>query len=103
MAAKKGSTEYYQDARGEWRWRMTNTDGKIVGAACEGYKDKGDCEKNAKRSKSAKDKWDFYQDKAGNWRWRRTASNGKIVGAASSGFGSKKAAEENAGAQGYSA
>lgn len=102
MAAKKADVEYYQDARGEWRWRMKDADGKIVGAACEGYNAKADCEKNARRGKNAKDKWDFYEDKAGRWRWRRTATNGKIVGAAAYGFSSKKAAETNAGLQGYS-
>lgn len=101
MAAKKGSVEYYQDKKGEWRWRMKDGDDKIVGTACEGYKAKSDCEANAKRGKRAKDKWEFYEDKSGAWRWRRMASNGKIVGAAQAGFASKKAAEENAAYQGY--
>ncbi len=101
MAAKKDQIEVYQDKRGEWRWRMTGPDGKVVGAACEGYSDKADCEKNAKRGKNAKDSWAFYEDKAGKWRWRRTASNGQIVGASPSGFMSKGDAEANASRQGY--
>ncbi|WP_108658776.1 DUF1508 domain-containing protein [Acuticoccus kandeliae] len=99
--AKKDAIELYQDKRGEWRWRMKAADGTLVGASCEGYKDKGDCESNAKRGKQAKDKWEFYEDKAGNWRWRRTASNGKIVGAALAGFKSRGDAEANALRQGY--
>ncbi|MBJ3775866.1 YegP family protein [Acuticoccus mangrovi] len=101
MAKKKDSVEIYQDKRGEWRWRMTSPEGQIVGAACEGYKDKGDCEANASRGKNAKDKWEFYEDKTGHWRWRRTASNGKIVGAAATGFPSRDDAEANATRQGY--
>jgi uncharacterized protein YegP (UPF0339 family) len=103
MAARKESIEIYQDKRGEWRWRMVDGEGKVVGAACEGYNAKSDCEANAKRGKNTKDTWDFYTDRAGNWRWRRTASNGKIVGAAPAGFKSKGDAEANASRQGYSA
>ena len=103
MAGKKETIEYYQDKRGEWRWRMLDGDGKVVGAACEGYNARDDCEKNAKRGKNAKDSWEFYEDRAGHWRWRRTASNGKIVGASPAGYGSKDAAVTNASRQGYSA
>jgi len=103
MASKKDSIEVYQDKRGEWRWRMIDGEGKVVGASCEGYSAKADCEKNAKRGKNARDTWQFYEDKKGNWRWRRVATNGKIVGAAPSGFKSRSEAEANAARQGYSA
>lgn len=101
MATKKDQIELYQDKKGEWRWRMKDPSGAVVGAACEGYKAKSDCEANAKRGKNAKDKWEFYEDKAGAWRWRRLASNGKIVGASPSGFKAREDAEANAGRQGY--
>ncbi len=101
MAAKKDSIEYYQDKRGEWRWRMVDGDGKVVGAACEGYTGRADCEANAKRGKKGKDSWEFYQDRAGSWRWRRTASNGKIVGASTTGFKERADAVANATRQGY--
>ena len=103
MASKSNKIELYEDKAGEWRWRMTDPEGAVIGAACEGYKNKSDCEKNAKRGKNAKDKWEFYEDKAGAWRWRRMASNGEIVGAASHGFTSQKEAESNAAHQGYTA
>ncbi|UOM32867.1 YegP family protein [Acuticoccus sp. I52.16.1] len=101
MATKKDQIQYYEDKAGEWRWRMVDADGTVIGAASEGYKDKADCEKNAKRGKNAKDKWEFYEDKKGAWRWRRMASNGQIVGAAPSGFKTRGDAEANAGRQGY--
>lgn len=101
MAAQKDKFEVYQDKRGEWRWRRLASNGKIVGASCEGYKAKSDAEANMKRGKKASDKWDFYKDKRGEFRWRRTASNGKIVGAASEGYRSKKDAEANAERQGF--
>ena len=101
MAAEKDKFEVYQDKRGEWRGRRMASNGKIVGAASEGYKDKKDAEANMKRGKNAKDKWEFYKDKRGEWRWRRKASNGNLVGAASEGYKSKKDAEANAARQGY--
>lgn len=103
MAGEKDKFETYQDKRGEWRWRRIATNGKIVGAACEGYKDKKDCVANMNRGSKAKDKWEIYQDKRGEWRWRRKASNGKIVGAASEGYRSRKDCEANAQRQGYAA
>lgn len=41
--------EIYQDKADEWRWRRTASNGNIVGASCEGYANKSDCEANAKR------------------------------------------------------
>lgn len=103
MAGEKDKFEVYQDKRGEWRWRRKATNGNIVGAACEGYKARADCEANMNRGPKDSDKWEFYQDKRGEWRWRRKASNGKIVGAASEGYKARKDAEANAERQGYTA
>ncbi len=33
----------------EWRWNRTAPNGKTVGASSEGYKNRADCVKNAKR------------------------------------------------------
>lgn len=41
--------EIYKDAKGEWRWRRTASNGRVVGAATEGYKNRLDCVANAKR------------------------------------------------------
>ncbi len=92
--------EIYQDKKGEWRWRRTASNGKIVGASSEGYSDKKSCEENANRDND-KDKWEFYTDKRGEYRWRRTASNGNIVGASSEGYSTKNGCEENAKRNGW--
>ena len=42
--------EFYKDKSGEWRWRRTATNGRIVGAATEGYINRLDCIENAKRN-----------------------------------------------------
>ncbi|MFT6510076.1 MAG: hypothetical protein ACJAVO_002377 [Parvibaculaceae bacterium] len=40
----------YTDNVGEWRWRRTASNGRIVGAASEGYVNKSDCISNAQRN-----------------------------------------------------
>ena len=42
--------EFYKDKAGEWRWRRTAPNGNIVGASSEGYKNRSDCEDNARRN-----------------------------------------------------
>ncbi len=40
--------EFYKTfLRGQWRWRVTASNGKIVGASTESYKNKKDCIDNA--------------------------------------------------------
>ena len=46
---KNDKWEFYEDKRSEWRWRRKAPNGQIVGAACEGYKNKKDCKSNAER------------------------------------------------------
>lgn len=41
--------EFYRDRAGDWRWRRTATNRKIVGASSEGYRNRSDCEANARR------------------------------------------------------
>lgn len=41
--------EFYQDERGEWRWRRIASNGRIVGASTQGYVNKSDCIENARR------------------------------------------------------
>lgn len=103
MAGETDTFEVYTDKKGEYRWRRKASNGQIVGAACEGYKSKADCEANMKRGPVPTDKWEFYTDKKGEHRWRRKASNGNIVGAASEGYKSKADCEANAARQGYQA
>ena len=35
--------EYYQDASGEWRWRLVARNGRIVADSGEGYSSKAKC------------------------------------------------------------
>ena len=49
MNGEKDRWEFYKDAQGEWRWRRIAPNGKIVGASTQGYKNKQDCQENARR------------------------------------------------------
>lgn len=49
-AANGDKWEIYKDSVGEWRWRRTASNGEVVGASSEGYKNKSDCIANAKRN-----------------------------------------------------
>jgi len=42
--------EFYKDANGNWRWRRKSPNGEVVGASTEGYRNKSDCEANARRN-----------------------------------------------------
>ena len=61
--------DYYQDKKGDWRWRRIAVNGEITGASSEGYKAKKDCQANASRA-GTDDRWEFYKDKRGGFRWR---------------------------------
>ncbi|PST85349.1 DUF1508 domain-containing protein [Photobacterium sp. NCIMB 13483] len=42
--------EFYKDTSGEWRWRRTASNGRIVGASSQGYVNRTDCVDNARRN-----------------------------------------------------
>lgn len=42
--------EIYKDTRGEWRWRRTASNGRIVGSSSEGYSSRANCIANAERN-----------------------------------------------------
>lgn len=50
-------TYYYsKDAKGEWRWRLKTSNGKIIADSGEGYKNEADCKaaiEHVKRSGNA--------------------------------------------------
>ena len=95
------AVDFYQDSRGEWRWRRKAGNGKIVGASSEGYVHRRDAEANAGRDGS-KDKWEFYKDKRGEFRWRAlSAANGKQVGRSSESYKARRDCEDNARLNGW--
>ena len=46
----KDKWTFYKDKKQEWRWKRVASNGSIVGAASEGYKNRLDCLDNANRN-----------------------------------------------------
>ena len=46
---------YYQDANGEWRWRLKAANGRILADSGEGYKNLSDCLEAIDRVKASAD------------------------------------------------
>lgn len=41
---------FHKDANGDWYWTRTAPNGRIVGSSSEGYRNRADCEANARRN-----------------------------------------------------
>lgn len=95
QAADGFKFEVFQDAKQEYRWRLKNTEGKVVATPGQGYQSKKYCEEAVEKMKnnvnSDKVKIEYYEDAGKQTRWRIIASNGQTV--ASSAFGYATRAE----------
>ena len=48
--ASNGDTWEIYQTNGQWHWRRTASNGRIVGASTEGYNNRNDCIANAQRN-----------------------------------------------------
>jgi uncharacterized protein YegP (UPF0339 family) len=46
---------YYKDAKGEWRWRLKASNGRILADSGEGYTTERECLDDIDRVKASKD------------------------------------------------
>lgn len=92
--------EFYTDKSGEYRWRVSASNGEKIAAATEGYSSKANAQSNFERERG-NDAVEMYQDKAGEYRWRARSSNGNIVAATTEGYASKASALSNLERNGY--
>ena len=88
--------EVYEDAAGEYRWRLVHRNGRILGDSGEGYATRS----NARRAvetvvetaeKAAVDadsgaRFEIYEDKADEHRWRLVSGNDEIVADGGEGY-----------------
>ncbi|MFB6194540.1 MAG: HVO_2922 family protein [Haloplanus sp.] len=96
--------EVYEDAAGEWRWRLVATNGNIVADSGEGYASKSGVKRAVERIReytpdadvSGMDgaAFEIYEDAAGEWRWRLVAANGNIIADSGQGYASKAGARD---------
>ena len=108
LSATVANWEMYQNDAGEYRWRVTDTEGNIMGNAQEGYTAEASCLKNAHRfgyegefSSPTDQKWEFYNGTSGDFRWRAYHNNGEVIAAAHKGYKTAEEAMANAVFFGY--
>jgi len=96
--------EVYEDAAGEYRWRLVHRNGRILGDSGEGYISRS----NARRAvetvaetagAAAVDaddgaRFEVYQDAAGKHRWRLLSANGELIADGGQGYGDRSAATD---------
>ncbi|HXI23290.1 MAG TPA: DUF1508 domain-containing protein [Pyrinomonadaceae bacterium] len=46
---------YYKDAKGEWRWRLKASNGRIIADSGEGYTTESNCLADIDRVKASRD------------------------------------------------
>jgi uncharacterized protein YegP (UPF0339 family) len=46
---------YYKDSKGEWRWRLKASNGRIIADSGEGYTTERECLADIERVKASKD------------------------------------------------
>lgn len=92
-----GAFTIYKDKAGEFRFRFRSTNGNIIFASSEGYKDKRDCQRAVEIAQQSNDDslgtFEAYQDNAGEHRFRFTSKNGNIIFSASEGYSAPSSLE----------
>ncbi len=85
-----GTFTIYQDKAGEFRFRFRSTNGNIIFASSEGYKDKRDCKRAIEIAQQSADgslgTFESYTDNSGEHRFRFTSKNGNIIFSSSEGY-----------------
>jgi uncharacterized protein YegP (UPF0339 family) len=87
--------ETYNDAKGEYRWRLKSSNGQVIAASGQGYKDKRDRRNAIDRIKKEAGtlKFETYADAGGLLRWRLLARNGQIIATSGQGYKDKRDCE----------
>jgi uncharacterized protein YegP (UPF0339 family) len=93
----------YEDAGGEYRWRLRHANGEIIADGGEGYASKGNAADAVERVRTyAPDAphldigtaaFEIYEDNAEEWRWRLRSRNGNGLADSGQGYPSRRDAE----------
>jgi uncharacterized protein YegP (UPF0339 family) len=88
--------EVYEDAAGEYRWRLVHRNGRILGDSGEGYATRSNARRavetvveTAEKAAVGADsgaRFEIYEDKAGEHRWRLVSGNDEIVADGGEGY-----------------
>ncbi len=99
------AVEVFEDAGGEFRWRLRHENGRTLADSGEGYTERNDAVEAAERVCSyAPDAniltvgpavFELFEDDAGEDRWRLRHRNGTLLARSADGFASRSNAVEN--------
>ena len=89
----------YEDAAGQFRWRLVHRNGNILGDSGEGYASRSNARRAADRVQevagdAAVDadsgiRFETFEDDAGGHRWRLVAANGETIADSGEGYSSR--------------
>ena len=96
--------ELFEDAGGEWRWRLRHRNGNVVGDSGEGYASKSNAKRALARVRehvAAADylrvdpvAFEVFRDAGGKWRWRLIHENGNVLADSGQGYASRSKARQ---------
>ena len=98
----RATFERYEDAGGEWRWRLRHDNGNVLADSGEGYASKSNLTRAVKAVREHVVSanyleidpvaYELYRDRASEWRWRLLHENGSILADSGEGYSSRAAA-----------
>lgn len=96
--------EVYEDAAGEYRWRLRNANDQILGDSGEGYESRSNAEAAVDRVREyapdadvldiGRAVFELYEDRGGDHRWRLRHRNGNILMDGGEGYASRSGARD---------
>jgi uncharacterized protein YegP (UPF0339 family) len=100
----QGTFDVYEDAAGEYRWRLVHRNGNIIADSGEGYTDQDEAEDAVERVQGYVGEADYlridptafevYRDAADEWRWRLLHRNGEILADCGEGYSERTSAQD---------
>ena len=104
-----GSAEFevYEDAGGEYRWRLRHDNGNIIADGGEGYASESGAQDAVVRAREyapgadvldiGSAAFEIYEDEGEKYRWRLRHRNGRIMADSGQGYASRSGVEEGIG------
>ncbi|WP_123619987.1 HVO_2922 family protein [Halorubrum sp. CSM-61] len=102
--ASEATFELFEDAGGEWRWRLRHDNGNVIGDSGEGYASKSNAKRALGRVRehvAAADylrvdptAFEVFRDAGGEWRWRLIHENGNVLADSGEGYSSRSKARQ---------
>ncbi|WP_449271527.1 HVO_2922 family protein [Haloparvum sedimenti] len=102
--ASRATFELFEDAEGDWRWRLRHENGNVIGDSGEGYASKSNAKRATARVREHVAGADYlridpaafeiYRDAAGDHRWRLVHENGNVLADSGEGYSSRTKARQ---------